>query len=43
MTYPDGSFYEGDFSYDEKHGEGTQTWADGTTYSGSWKDDEISG
>merc|ERR1712217_105219 len=36
MEWPDGSTYEGGYTKDLKHGEGTLTWPDGRVYTGQW-------
>ena len=41
MKYTDGSFYEGEFRYRLKHGNGKLTNADGTYHEGLFKDDKI--
>ena len=38
-SWNDGRKYEGDFKNGKKDGEGTFTWANGTMYIGSWRDD----
>ncbi len=41
--YPYVSEYVGDYKDDKKHGQGTNTWFDGSKYTGEWKDGEING
>ena len=44
---PDGEIYSGEYQNlndkFQQHGEGTQTWPDGATYSGSWFQGSFSG
>lgn len=44
MKYPDGEFYEGEFSKDGKfHGQGKYYNSDGSRYEGEWKDGKYNG
>ena len=39
MTYPSGNFYEGNWKYDKKEGQGTMNWISSREkYYGCWKD-----
>ena len=40
FTYPDGAKYVGGYKDNKRHGQGTYTWADGTTQTGIWEDGE---
>ena len=42
-NYQDESVYEGAFSAGKKCGFGTQKWSDGSSYSGYWSKDMMSG
>ena len=37
-TWPDSSFYEGDFKAGKKHGRGRYVWADGSRFEGDFED-----
>ena len=42
-TYPNGDKYDGEWKYNNMHGEGTYTSADGAKYVGEWEDDNKHG
>jgi len=37
FIWPSGEIYKGNFRNDAFHGKGSMTWADGSSYTGSWK------
>ena len=43
IIYEDGSWYEGDFAKGVCDGQGTMVWADGTNYTGQWKNNQYHG
>jgi hypothetical protein len=45
MQYPDGSFYDGEYSNNQRNGQGTmnRSACGGTTYVGSWFNGEMEG
>ena len=43
LTKPDGAVFAGKFLDSQRHGLGTQTYANGATYTGGWKDDHPEG
>lgn len=43
ITYPDGSWYEGDIQDGKRHGQGIWVRPDGTKYNGQWQDDKPNG
>ena len=43
ITYPDGSWYEGDIQDGKRHGQGIWVRPDGTKYKGQWQNDKPNG
>jgi hypothetical protein len=43
ITYPDGSWYEGDIQGGKRHGQGIWVRPDGTKYNGQWQNDKPNG
>jgi len=41
FTFANGDKYVGEFKNNVMHGQGTYTYADGTTERGIWKNDEL--
>jgi hypothetical protein len=39
MTWPDQSYYEGEFKNGKMEGRGTKVWASGNKFVGQWKND----
>ena len=42
-TYPDGSFYVGEWWFNEQNGQGTFTWANGDVYVGGFRNGDLHG
>jgi hypothetical protein len=42
-TWPDETYYQGEYKEGKKHGVGTYKWPDGTIYEGEWDYNSISG
>jgi hypothetical protein len=43
LTWRDGSYYEGEFRNDRKHGKGVLVLTDSTKYEGSWSFGKLHG
>ena len=43
MTYANGDVYEGDFRYNERHGNGKYIYTNGNIYEGDWIEDKRHG
>ena len=42
-TWPNGSYFEGDFVDNDIHGYGTYVWTDGCVYRGQWAKQQMNG
>ncbi len=38
-SIPEGATYQGMWKFGKREGQGTMTWADGSTFIGTWKSD----
>ena len=43
MTYPDKSFYNGEWKEDKRDGKGLMKYIDGSDYNGEWSADKRNG
>ena len=43
MEWPDGRFYQGNFSLDQRHGYGIYKFTDGSSFKGEFKDNKYHG